>query len=148
LASQFDKWCFFLKNLPTFDVIPQVLNEPIFMKAFETTKISNLSPDDYVLFRISESKKYDMEILEEEAEQRGLERGLKRGLERGARNERVKVVMNLHRKNYPVDAISDILDIPSEEVEAIISMGEAGELENDIETNIDDVIAENDLSLD
>jgi len=41
LISQKDKWIYFLKNLTTFDEIPQILNEPIFQKGFEIAKISN-----------------------------------------------------------------------------------------------------------
>ncbi len=38
LQTKFDKWCYFLKNLSSFDHIPTILNEPIFQKAFETSK--------------------------------------------------------------------------------------------------------------
>jgi predicted transposase/invertase (TIGR01784 family) len=43
LVTKFDKWCFFLKNLESFDQIPAILNEPIFQKAFETAELANLS---------------------------------------------------------------------------------------------------------
>ncbi len=45
LESKFDKWCYFLKNLEIFDHIPTILNEPIFQKAFETAKLSNLTTE-------------------------------------------------------------------------------------------------------
>ena len=43
LETKFDKWCYFLKNLESFDHIPAILNEPIFQKAFETAELANLS---------------------------------------------------------------------------------------------------------
>lgn len=43
LENKFDKWCYFLKNLESFDHIPNILNEPIFQKAFETAKLANLT---------------------------------------------------------------------------------------------------------
>lgn len=43
LHTQFDKWCFFLKNLVDFDHIPTILNEEIFKKAFKTAELANLS---------------------------------------------------------------------------------------------------------
>lgn len=39
LETRFDKWCFFLKNLESFDHIPAILKEPIFEKAFQTSEI-------------------------------------------------------------------------------------------------------------
>jgi len=43
LTNKFDKWCYFLKNLESFNDIPSILNEPIFKKAFETAELSNLT---------------------------------------------------------------------------------------------------------
>ncbi len=43
LNNKFDKWCYFLKNLESFNDIPSILNEPIFKKAFETAELSNLT---------------------------------------------------------------------------------------------------------
>jgi predicted transposase/invertase (TIGR01784 family) len=45
LETRFDKWCYFLKNLETFDNIPQILNEPIFQQAFGTAALANLTPE-------------------------------------------------------------------------------------------------------
>ncbi len=45
LENKFDKWCYFLKNLPNFENIPHILNEAIFQKAFNTAELANLSPE-------------------------------------------------------------------------------------------------------
>jgi predicted transposase/invertase (TIGR01784 family) len=66
LKTHFDKWCYFLKNLETLDHIPQILNEPVFMKAFEVAEVANLNMVDYVLYQISKSKKYDWELYKME----------------------------------------------------------------------------------
>ena len=47
LETHFDKWIYFLKNLESFDHIPNILNEPIFKKGFEIARISHLEPDQY-----------------------------------------------------------------------------------------------------
>jgi predicted transposase/invertase (TIGR01784 family) len=46
LENQFDKWCYFLKNLENFDTIPAILNEPIFQKAFEEAGLAGLTPEE------------------------------------------------------------------------------------------------------
>ena len=43
LETKFDKWCYFLKNLSSFDHIPSILNEPIFQKAFDTAELASLT---------------------------------------------------------------------------------------------------------
>ncbi len=45
LTTHFDKWIYFLKNLESFDHIPQILNEPIFQKAFDIAEIANMKPE-------------------------------------------------------------------------------------------------------
>ncbi len=45
LETKFDKWCYFLKNSESFDHIPNIINEPIFQKAFETAELAGLSAE-------------------------------------------------------------------------------------------------------
>ena len=108
LTTHFDKWCYFLKNLENFNSIPNILNEPIFMKAFDVAKVSNLDPNDYILYQISKSKKYDMELVEEAAEKRGIEIG------------KTEVILTLFSKGYTVTQLSNMLNMPLQKVEEII----------------------------
>ncbi len=50
LITQFDKWCYFLKNLGNFDNIPTILNEPIFQKAFSTAALAGLSYEQRLIY--------------------------------------------------------------------------------------------------
>ncbi len=43
LETHYDKWCYFLKNLENLDNIPQILNEPVFDKAFKTAELAAMS---------------------------------------------------------------------------------------------------------
>lgn len=45
LTTKFDKWCYFLKNLETFDHVPAILNEPISQKAFGTAELAKLTAE-------------------------------------------------------------------------------------------------------
>ena len=53
LLTKFDKWCYFLKNLESLDVIPAILNEPIFQKAFETAEFSAMTEEQQVAYQES-----------------------------------------------------------------------------------------------
>jgi predicted transposase YdaD len=71
-----------------------------------------------------------MEILEEEAEKRGLERGFEKGMvEEKERNE-VKNVLRLHSKNYDPLQISDLLDLQLERVKDIIQKSTLNEFKH------------------
>jgi predicted transposase/invertase (TIGR01784 family) len=50
LQTKFDKWCYFLKNLESFDHIPEILKEPIFQKAFGTAELANLTPEQRSIY--------------------------------------------------------------------------------------------------
>ncbi len=46
LVTHYDKWCYFLKHLEDFDNIPQILNEPVFGKAFKTAELAAMNPKE------------------------------------------------------------------------------------------------------
>ena len=50
LKTKFDKWCYFLKNLESFDHIPNILNEPIFQKAFGTAELAGLTAEQRAIY--------------------------------------------------------------------------------------------------
>lgn len=53
LETRFDKWCYFLKNLESFDHIPGILNEPLFQKAFNLAELANMSAEQYDIYTTS-----------------------------------------------------------------------------------------------
>ncbi len=124
LETQFDKWCYFLKNLETMDSIPAVLNETIFQKAFDVAELSQMEKNDWILYQISKSKKYDMEILAEEAEQRGMKRGIKDGMKRGkelGKEQRdAENIVKFYNKGYTPSQITDAFDFSIEKVMEVL----------------------------
>ena len=53
LETHFDKWIYFLKNLESFDEIPNILNEPIFKRGFEIAELSHLSSEQHEQYQNS-----------------------------------------------------------------------------------------------
>jgi UDP-N-acetylmuramyl tripeptide synthase len=78
------------------------------MKAFDVATVNKMDPNDYILYQISKSKKYDMELLEDEAVQRGMEK------------MEISHVLTIHTKGYTPLQISDLLTIPIARVLEII----------------------------
>ncbi|WP_081484234.1 Rpn family recombination-promoting nuclease/putative transposase [Beggiatoa alba] len=71
LSNHFEKWVYFLKNLSTLDVIPEILNEPVFQKAFHTAEIVNLKP--------RQAKQYQQSLLDYWSNQAVIETARKEG---------------------------------------------------------------------
>jgi predicted transposase/invertase (TIGR01784 family) len=67
LETRFDKWCYFLKNLENFDEIPNILNEPIFQKAFGTAALVNLTAEQRTIYELSLIQYRDMKSAIETA---------------------------------------------------------------------------------
>ena len=85
-------------------------------KAFEIAKVSKMDKNDYILYQISKSKKYDMELVEEAAEQRGIEKGIGKGIE----DTQIAVVLTAHHKGFNAQQICDFTGISHERVLTIL----------------------------
>jgi predicted transposase/invertase (TIGR01784 family) len=105
LETHFDKWCYFLKNLESFDHIPAILNEPIFHKAFETSKLSNLSAEQRSI--------YDENLIQYW--------GLKSALETAVEDKLLENAKNGILKGYNNDIIVDLTGLSVEQIEKLRS---------------------------
>ncbi len=105
LETHFDKWCYFLKNLENFDNIPTILNEPIFQKAFETSKLSNLSP--------AQRSIYDENLIQYW--------GMKSALETAVEENKIGITKNAILEGANNKFIAKITGLTVEEVEKIRS---------------------------
>lgn len=103
LETHFDKWCYFLKNLESFDNIPAILNEPIFHKAFETSKLSNLSPEQRSI--------YDENLVQYW--------GLKSALETAVEDREIEIAKNAILEGANNKFIAKITGLTVEEVEKL-----------------------------
>lgn len=53
LETHFDKWLYFLKNLESFNKIPNILKEEIFEEAFKVAEISNFTQEELMEYEES-----------------------------------------------------------------------------------------------
>lgn len=74
LETHFDKWIYFLKKLESFDHIPEILQEPIFEKAFKTAEVANLTPAQWTEYEQSRLSYYEMKEAVNTAEMDGYKR--------------------------------------------------------------------------
>ena len=83
LETHFDKWCYFLKHLESFQYIPSILNEPIFNKGFEIAKIAHLTPEQNEQYQKSLIQYWEVKNVTDTAFKDGKSEGLAEGRAKG-----------------------------------------------------------------
>ncbi len=107
LANHFDKWVYFLKNLESFDHIPQILNEPIFQKAFTIAEIANMNPEQRTVYDESLIRYWDMKSAVETA------------YETGRQETRLDFARQMKSDGEPIDKIIKYTGLSRAEIEAL-----------------------------
>ena len=107
LETHFDKWLFFLQNLENFDEIPQVLNEPIFKKGFETARIAKMKTTEYMRY-----EKSRMALLENQAV-------IDTALMEGEMKGKIEVVEAGFYKGLSIDLLAQLTGLPISKIQNI-----------------------------
>lgn len=80
LKTNVEKWLYFLKHLEDFNELPNILNEPIFRKAFERAKEVNLTKEEKDAYEESlKSYRDNINVIDtarKEGEAIGIEKGI------------------------------------------------------------------------
>jgi predicted transposase/invertase (TIGR01784 family) len=103
LETKFDKWCYFLKNLESFDHIPSILNEEIFQKAFGAAELAGLSAE--------QRERYEQSLIQY--------RDLKSALETAVEEERNEIAKKAIIKGAHNDFIAEITGLTVEKIEQL-----------------------------
>ena len=109
LVTAIDKWTYFIKHAEELSVIPDYANDDEGLKeAFVEADKHNWSKDDLIA--------YDNASIWEGDQQQERERVIQKAKE----EERIETILKLHKKRKSAEEISDLLDIPLEEVREVI----------------------------
>lgn len=71
LQTKFDKWAYFLKNLESFEDIPQILNEGVFQQAFGTAEVANFTPEQRAEYEQSRMNYLGVKAVSDTAKEEG-----------------------------------------------------------------------------
>jgi predicted transposase/invertase (TIGR01784 family) len=115
LETRFDKWCYFLKNLESFDHIPAILKEPIFEKAFHTSEIGAMNKEEYDVYMKSLMSYMESKGMIDTA----LAEGIEIGRVEGRMEEKLEVVKNAIRLGMNDEEISLLTGLSVEEIQEI-----------------------------
>jgi len=139
LENRFDKWCYFLKNLESFEHIPAILNEEVFQKAFKTAELANLSPKERERYERSRLRNMEIETVvteaKEEAKQegiqegrkegiqegveKGIKEGLEKGIEKGMKEALIQTAKKMKANGIDIQLIMEMTGLDKEEIEKL-----------------------------
>lgn len=111
LETHYDKWCYFLKNLDSFDHIPQILNEPLFDKAFKTAELAAMTGTE--LFEYEQSKMVYWELKS------AMDTSREEGFDDGEHTKALETAKNMSVKGFSMIEIIEMTGLSKEEIETI-----------------------------
>ena len=111
LVTHYDKWCYFLKHLQSFDDIPQILNEPVFDKAFKTAALAAMNPKDREEYEQSKLVYSELKAV--------MDTSKEEGREEGELNKARKIAKGMKVKGYTIDEIAELTNLTKEEIEKL-----------------------------
>jgi predicted transposase/invertase (TIGR01784 family) len=83
IETHFEKWLYLLKNLPTFDRMPEKLKDQIFQKVFITAEIANFTHEQMDYYEESLKIQRDLKNSLDTALEDGMKIGIKEGKQLG-----------------------------------------------------------------
>ena len=120
LKDPIDKWAYFLKNLEKFEDIPKFLNEPVFARAFETAKFTNLNKTQQLDYENSRLQYIGAREIVNTAKEEGIAIGEARGKAEGkAEAMRIMVEKAIRRGRLTDAEIAEDNDTTIEYVQQI-----------------------------
>ncbi|MCB1192909.1 MAG: PD-(D/E)XK nuclease family transposase [Leptospiraceae bacterium] len=119
LYTHFDKWIYFLKNLPNFSEIPSILREPIFEKAFQVAETSNFNEAELDEYMSSLMEYWDLINVIDSSFELGKEEGKIEGKVEGGREKSIEIAKELKKNNIGMDIISKSTGLTIEEIEKL-----------------------------
>ncbi len=93
LVTQFDKWCYFLKNLESFEVLPEILHEPVFMQGIETLREGALTKDELPSYEQSMKDYRDFVVYLKEQREDARAEGEAKGKAEGLAEGRIATIL-------------------------------------------------------
>ncbi len=94
-----DKWIYFIQNAGSLTTIPQTLNEPCIVDAFERINEAAMTPEELELQQkrhaFIQIQRTGLELAEEKGRAEGIELGKQEGIELGKQERELEIARNL-----------------------------------------------------
>jgi predicted transposase/invertase (TIGR01784 family) len=115
LATDLDKWLYFLKNMPRMDRLPVYLRKPIFEKLFSIAEYTNLTKEEKIMYDQNLKRKWDNQSVLDYA----VSTAEAKGIEKGKHEEAVTIAKEMKNDGLPLAQISKFTKLSIEEIEKL-----------------------------
>lgn len=115
LGNHFDKWLYFLKHLESFETIPDILKEEVFLKGFEVAEIANFDEKQLAEYEDSLKIYRDLKGVVDTSYEEGEKVGIEKGIEKGI----MKVAKELKKEGIDIEIIVKSTGLSKEEIEEL-----------------------------
>lgn len=127
LESHFDKWLFLLKHLSDLETPPEALQEAVFERLFEVSKIANFSVAEQQAYENSLKYYRDLQNVVATSREEGVEEGIAKGIEQGREQGRqegiqqrtIAIARSCKEQGLDVETIMKITQLSREDIEAL-----------------------------
>ena len=135
LNTNFDRWMYLLKSLPTLQDRPKEIQGKTFDKLFKMAEINKLTPQemkdynksileysdvrDAANYAREEGFKYGKEEGVREGIKEGEEKGIKKGEEKGRKEREIEIAKNFLRQGISTEMIEQCTGLTAAEIEAL-----------------------------
>jgi len=119
LVSHYDKWCYFLKKLESFDHIPAILNEPVFEKAFKMAEYAALSNKERKEYEKNRLVYLELKAALDTSWEDGKVVGKIEGKIEGQMEEKFKIAKSLKEDGIPLKSIAKSTGLSIQEIEKL-----------------------------
>ncbi len=131
LATNFDRWVYLLKKLPSFENRPPELQGRVFDMLFRAAEISQLTTKEMEEYKKSITEYADVQdailYYEQKGREEGVEIGLEKGVEKGREEgieigieqEKIQLAKNCLKKGFSVEIISEITGLSPDQIESL-----------------------------
>jgi predicted transposase/invertase (TIGR01784 family) len=111
LKTQEDKWCYFLKNLPSFEKIPSIFREPVFERAFETAEIAAMNKDEIFAYEMS------LKVLRDNYA--AMETAISEGNAKGKAEKALEIALEMKKDGVDPQTITKYTGLSPKEIAAL-----------------------------
>jgi len=115
LETDFERWVFLLKALPTFESRPLELKGKIFDKLFRAAEISQLTSEEMETYKKSITEYADVQNAMLYASEEAMERGRREGIEMRDK----QIALNCLKLGMPVEEIAKITGLSPDQVKGL-----------------------------
>ena len=119
LNTNFERWIYLLKNLPTFENHPSELRGKVFDKLFKYAEIEQLSQNEMEEYKKSVLEYDDVQDAIEDAKGIAAESGRKEGIREGQNETQIAIAKKCLQKRMSLDEIADLTGLTKTDIQSI-----------------------------